>query len=80
MPVLSTQNEGEHHRIKDFASSPINVDRLPSLQHQIVSSDPLPDIVDFVYDGLEVGSSIVRTGNENVVDFARGCWGVQWID
>ena len=58
----------------------LDVNRLPSLQHQTVSSDPLPDIMDLFDDGLEVGSGIVRTGDENVVGLARGCRGVQRRD
>ena len=49
---------------------------LPSLQHQIVSSDPLPNIVDLVDDSLKVGSGIVRAGDEDVVGLARGCGSV----
>lgn len=66
--------------IKDFAFSLSDVNRFPSLQYQIVSSDPLPDVLDLIDDSLEVGSGIVRTGDENVVGLARGCRGVQWID
>ena len=66
--------------IKDFAFSIFDVNRLPSLQLQIASSDPLPDVLDLIDDGLKVGSGIVRTGDENVVGLSRGCRGVQWVD
>jgi len=66
--------------VKDSAFSLFGVIRLPSLQLQIASSDPLPDIVDLIDDSLEVGSSIVRTGDENAVGLARGCRSVQWVD
>ena len=66
--------------IEDFAFSLSDVNRLPSLQYQIVSSDPLPDVLDLIDDSLEVGSGIVRTGDENIVGLARGCRGVQWVD
>jgi len=36
--------------------------------------------MDLVNDGLEVGSGIVRPGDEDVVGLARGCGGVQWRD
>jgi len=66
--------------VKDFAFSLFDVIRLPSLQHQIAASDPLPGIVDLIDDSLEVRSGIVRTGDENVVGLARGCRSVQWAD
>ena len=45
-----------------------------------MSSDPLPNVADLVDDGLEVGSGIVRTGDEDVIVLTRGCGGVQWRD
>lgn len=66
--------------VKDFAFSFFGVIGLPSLQHQIASNDPLPDIVDLVDDRLEVGSGIVRTSDKDVVGLTRGCRSVQWAD
>ena len=64
-----------HRALRWF--SLFNFRRLPGLQLQIAPSNPLPDIVDLIDDSLEVGSGIVRAGDEDVVSFTRRCWGVQ---
>lgn len=56
------------------------INGLSSLQLQTVSSHPLPDATDLVDDGLEVGSRIVRTGDENIIGLTRGCRRVQRRD
>lgn len=50
------------------------------LQDQVLSNDPLPDILDVLNNGLLVGGGIIRAGDENVVVFAGGCWCIQWGD
>lgn len=50
---------------------------LTLLQHQILTSGPLPDTVDFLDDSLEVRCGIVRTSNEDIVGLAGRCGSVQ---
>ena len=44
----------------------------------VASDNPFPNIMDLVDDGLEMGSGIVRTGDEDVVVFTTGCREVRW--
>ncbi len=45
-------------------------------QNQILANDPLPNILDVLYNSLEVTCGIVRTGDEDVVRFAVRNWGI----
>lgn len=67
-------------RFESFAFSFLDGKSFPSLQHQIVSIDPLPDITNLIDNSLEVGSGIVGTGDEDVVGLTRGCGSVQRRD
>ena len=50
-----------------------------TLMYGMVASDnPFPNIMDLMDNGLEMGSGIVRTGDEDVVVFTTGCREVQW--
>ena len=44
----------------------------------MASNNPFPNIMDLMDDSLEMGSGIVRTGDEDVVVFTTGCREVQW--
>ena len=49
---------------------------LTLLEHEVLADHPLPDVLDIVYDRLEVRSSIVRTRNEDVVGFTGSRRGI----
>ena len=55
--------------------SSLDVD-LALLENEVLTDHPLPDVLDIVYDRLEVRSSIVRTRNEDVVGFTGSRRGI----
>jgi hypothetical protein len=50
------------------------------LEHQILAHNSLPDVLDFLNDGLEVRGGIVRAGDEDVVSLTGSDRRVQWRD
>ena len=50
----------------------------PLLEDEVIANNALPDIMNFLDDGFEVRSCIVRTSDEYVVGLSRGHRRVEW--
>lgn len=50
----------------------LNILEFSFLQNERCAHDPLPDILDVLDDGLEMRGGVVRSGDEDIVRFARG--------